>query len=556
MNSFQWIVSGCLLFISITTLSYVCSTNLQVCEIVIPVGCKWVIKTGLTDEKKRIHCDRFIYLKMETLTNFCLDPFISHLFSSSVSADGYAPNNLTSTNTQIKTRGFRVEHFIRPPVSIEFVFKVPVHVACILLKPDLEDNSEARFAFTGSSHTASQKPNSAADGYEFTLHSGVVAKGPNVVVHLKNRAYDRMWYHNIDISSETVSMVTGSYLNNDLNGAHIIEQPVKHLNIASRLRQLKVTVTRLSGIKPFALKCIEVWGTLTGTSNHSEKVAFHSALECLEANPHSTVPQLSLGVFNHHSLLPLDGVEQRQPNVIAPNDLHKVQDNSVSSSVTPPNCFPLSALTCGTLEQHIQSKPCHSQSSIHANRPTSTANNLTTKLSVVKPGLIETLPHYQRPYGKRGSTFPQASGYYNTKKPKMEASVTVPAEDSLKPLTCVGHTSTSSGCEEYKLNSNHNSAPHSKCINCNIIPNWKQTNSCHHSDSTLNDECTPSKFLDSITYDVMLLPMLLPSGHYVDRSTIDKLAINDTLYGRPPTDPFTGELGCVHSKLNFNIGTV
>ena len=480
---------------------------------------------------------------MEALTNFCLEPFINHLLSSSVSADGYAPTNLTSTNAQIRARGFRVEHFIRPPVSIDFVFKVPVHVACILLKPDLETNSEVRFVLAGSSHVPSQKPNSAADGYEFTqsLQSGVAVKGPNVVVHFKNRAYDRMWPHKIDISSETVSMVTGSYLNGDLCEAHIIEQPIKYLNIASRLRQLKVTATMLTGVKPYALRCIEVWGTLAGTSNHSEKVAFGAALGCLEANPYSAIPQLSLGVFNHHSLSPLDSVDQRQPNgVIASNDLHKVKDNSVISSVTPPNCFPLDSLTCGSLGKPTQSKPCPSQSSKHAwpNRPTLTGqliNNLTTKLSVVKPALMETLPHYERPCGKRGITFPQASGHYSAKKPKMEASEL--AQDSWKPLTCVGHTSSSSGCEEQTLHCNHNSRPLSKCTTCSL----KQTNSYHPSDGIVNDQCIPSKFLDSITCDVMLLPMLLPSGHLVDRSTVDKLALNDTMYGRLPTDPFTGE---------------
>ena len=47
-------------------------------------------------------------------------------------------------------------------------------------------------------------------------------------------------------------------------------------------------------------------------------------------------------------------------------------------------------------------------------------------------------------------------------------------------------------------------------------------------------------FLDALTFEMMTLPMLLPSGHYVDSSTLDKLAHTDALYGRPPTDPFTG----------------
>lgn len=47
-------------------------------------------------------------------------------------------------------------------------------------------------------------------------------------------------------------------------------------------------------------------------------------------------------------------------------------------------------------------------------------------------------------------------------------------------------------------------------------------------------------FLDSITYEVMTYPMVLPSGKYVDRSTIEKCIEHDTTYGRTPCDPYTG----------------
>lgn len=50
----------------------------------------------------------------------------------------------------------------------------------------------------------------------------------------------------------------------------------------------------------------------------------------------------------------------------------------------------------------------------------------------------------------------------------------------------------------------------------------------------------PSQYMDSITHNLMTLPVLLPSGYYVDQSTVDKSIELDTLNGRPPTDPFTG----------------
>ena len=50
----------------------------------------------------------------------------------------------------------------------------------------------------------------------------------------------------------------------------------------------------------------------------------------------------------------------------------------------------------------------------------------------------------------------------------------------------------------------------------------------------------PESFLDEITYEVMLVPMLLPSGHYVDQTTIDKFSSVENSWGRPSADPFTG----------------
>jgi len=47
-------------------------------------------------------------------------------------------------------------------------------------------------------------------------------------------------------------------------------------------------------------------------------------------------------------------------------------------------------------------------------------------------------------------------------------------------------------------------------------------------------------FLDSITYEVMTCPMVLPCGKYVDSRTVEKCVEHDTMYGRTPCDPFTG----------------
>ncbi|XP_046878717.1 RING finger protein 37 isoform X2 [Hypomesus transpacificus] len=49
----------------------------------------------------------------------------------------------------------------------------------------------------------------------------------------------------------------------------------------------------------------------------------------------------------------------------------------------------------------------------------------------------------------------------------------------------------------------------------------------------------PEEFLDPLTQEVMLLPMLLPSGASVDLSTLEEYKRREATWGRAPNDPFT-----------------
>lgn len=50
----------------------------------------------------------------------------------------------------------------------------------------------------------------------------------------------------------------------------------------------------------------------------------------------------------------------------------------------------------------------------------------------------------------------------------------------------------------------------------------------------------PSEFIDTISCDIMTLPMLLPSGHNVDQQTLEKYEKFEAANARLPNDPFTG----------------
>ncbi|CAF1420370.1 unnamed protein product [Rotaria sp. Silwood1] len=65
-------------------------------------------------------------------------------------------------------------------------------------------------------------------------------------------------------------------------------------------------------------------------------------------------------------------------------------------------------------------------------------------------------------------------------------------------------------------------------------------NNKNSSPSSKNDEI-PLEFLDALTYDLMLIPMLLPSDNLIDRTTLEKCINEDIRWCRLPRDPFTLE---------------
>ncbi|KAL5020083.1 hypothetical protein ScPMuIL_002975 [Solemya velum] len=58
----------------------------------------------------------------------------------------------------------------------------------------------------------------------------------------------------------------------------------------------------------------------------------------------------------------------------------------------------------------------------------------------------------------------------------------------------------------------------------------------------LNNVEIPEEFVDPITWEIMSMPTLLPSGKIIDSSTLEKYINTEASWGRCPSDPFTGIL--------------
>ena len=57
-----------------------------------------------------------------------------------------------------------------------------------------------------------------------------------------------------------------------------------------------------------------------------------------------------------------------------------------------------------------------------------------------------------------------------------------------------------------------------------------------------SSDCIPEDFLDPITCEIMMVPLLLPSGHNIDTVTLEKHITAERSWGRLPSDPFTGKV--------------
>lgn len=70
--------------------------------------------------------------------------------------------------------------------------------------------------------------------------------------------------------------------------------------------------------------------------------------------------------------------------------------------------------------------------------------------------------------------------------------------------------------------------------------NTSFSNSLFKSDiGDKNSNGIPPEFFDVITQEIMSRPILLPSGHSIDQSTLDKHILEESKWSRKPSDPFT-----------------
>lgn len=105
-----------------------------------------------------------------------------------------------------------------------------------------------------------------------------------------------------------------------------------------------------------------------------------------------------------------------------------------------------------------------------------------------------------------------------------------------------------------------------QCLETNSIPYTASTSEiilkselCFNSSSKndidssthLNHIVVPEEFVDPITCEIMVLPIILPSGKIIDSLTLEKHTLAESKWGRAASDPFTGKLITERHKTVF-----
>ena len=354
----------------------------------------------------------------QQLMNLFLEPFVERVMSESVTADDHSSANLMAMPGAARSRGFRVEHYVRPPVTLALDLCVAVTVSCVLLCPDLPTQAELRLELSGSNDRGTD---------QFRLCHGEVARGGDgeVVMLLKN---PMSWKRSSDMTPLTVSSsesVCRSYAGPMLARAHLQEYWLRANPVLSCCRHLKVRISRWTGTKPVTLKWMELWGSLSPNCSLEEAKLFQIKWNASAAGSAIAAPSLS-----KTTVIPI------------PHYFHCPDDLHLNSA------------------QHCQPNPLS-----NLNKTKKSSSSLCSR-----PECSCSL---------------KGAGW------------------SMKRSKCICSEGMQCGCASGSI---------------------------------------PAQLLDEITFEVMALPMLLPSGHSVDQSTLEKLARADSACGRPPTDPFTGNL--------------
>ena len=203
------------------------------------------------------------------MMNFCLQPFIAHAAASCIHQDGYEVDNLFSFDPQKNQRGYQIERFVRPPVSIDITFLLPVDVHYIIIHVGLQESEKCKVEFFV---TREDDSNNLRLSPCHKLCGSFVLTVPLALSVFHNPNH---------LDSTLPNKVLGSQVCERLVCQQITSQPLKLINMLTTTTKLTICVKYFSGHRALSIKSLEVWGQPSQYCNVKQLKCFESAKESL-----------------------------------------------------------------------------------------------------------------------------------------------------------------------------------------------------------------------------------------------------------------------------------
>ena len=220
---------------------------------------------------------------MDNIVNWGIKPFITNAELSCVTVDGLEIENLFSQDPLVRSKGVRVESFVRPPVSLKLTFILPINLTHILIKTRLDDKETCRLRLSVGKETALK------DCGCFVYST----------IRLPLILHNKQWSKRENPSSFMLpNKVVGSQVHAKLLCQEITSQPLK---ITFNPTTLNIEFLHCSGPKPLAIQYIEIWGHLSKSATVEQKKRFEQVVHSLlskESMGSSSSSSVSTKLYN------------------------------------------------------------------------------------------------------------------------------------------------------------------------------------------------------------------------------------------------------------------
>ena len=205
---------------------------------------------------------------MDELTNFCLKPFIRSASANLINQDGYGIENLFSLDPAENKRGFQMERFMRPPVSVNINFIIPICITHIVICLGLKDNDKCKLEVLVPKYDTTLFDKTSPSQI-FCGSFVLTATQSPIMLNYSGSHKERQ-----QLAFHFPNKVVGSQIYDKLLSQQITSQPLNSINKLTTASGITLSFTQYISPRAFAIKFLEVWGIPSKNCTRQDMMCF------------------------------------------------------------------------------------------------------------------------------------------------------------------------------------------------------------------------------------------------------------------------------------------